>query len=165
MAVGWRLRVQFERDGDARALAKPLRARSATLHRRARAQSAGRHRGGRISRRAGVAAIITLAALTAGGCGTSTNPTANLFRIPNMTRQDLMRELEQPTSRGPGGYEMLAGPQHLSLRGIQYTTQGRDALQSWLNSPPSKKATYEQAGRNLAAAFPGSKAQIDRKLK
>jgi hypothetical protein len=118
-----------------------------------------------MNRRAAVAAIITVAALTAGGCGTSTNPNADLFRIPNLTSQQLLRQLEQPTSRGPNGYEMLAGSQHLSLRGIQYTTQGRDALQSWLNSPHSTKATYEQAGRNLAVAFPGSKAAIERKLK
>jgi hypothetical protein len=102
--------------------------------------------------------------LAAGGCGTSSTPTAN-FHIPHITSQELMRQLEQPTSRGPGGYEVLAGPQHLSLRGIQYTIQGRDALQSWLNSPASKKATYQQAGRNLAVAFPGSKSEIDRKLK
>jgi hypothetical protein len=116
-------------------------------------------------RRTGVAAIITVAALTAGGCGTSTNPTADLFRIPHLTSQELTRELEQPTTRGPGGYEELAGSQHLSLRGIQYTTQGRDALQSWLNSPRSTKATYEQAGRNLAVAFPGSRGEINRRLK
>lgn len=121
-------------------------------------------RGRRTPRRAAIAAIITVAALTAGGCGTSSTPTAN-FRIPNITSQDLMQQLGQPTSRGPGGYEMLAGPQHLSLRGIQYTIQGTDALHSWLNSPPSKKATYQQAGRNLAVAFPGSKSQIDNKLK
>jgi hypothetical protein len=128
----------------------------------ARAQATAR--GGRTSRRAAVATIITVAALTAGGCGTSSTPTAN-FHIPHISSQELMRQLEQPTSRGPGGYEVLAGPQHLSLRGIQYTIQGRDALQSWLNSPPSKKATFQQAGRNLAIAFPASKSEIDRKLK
>jgi hypothetical protein len=122
-----------------------------------------RHRRG--TRRAGLAAVITVAALTAGGCGTSSNPTADLFRIPNISSQELSRQLEQATSRGPGGYEMLPGPQHLSLRGIQYTTQGRDALQSWLNSPSSTKATYKQAGHNLAVAFPGSKGEINRKLK
>jgi hypothetical protein len=131
-------------------------------HSPARAQAA--RRGGRNTRRAAVATIITVAALTAGGCGTSSTPTAN-FRIPHITSEELTRQLEQPTSRGPGGYEVLAGPQHLSLRGIQYTIQGRDALQSWLNSPPSKKATYQQAGRNLAIAFPGSKGEIERKLK
>jgi hypothetical protein len=82
-----------------------------------------------------------------------------------MTPQELTRQLEQPTSRGPGGYEMLAGSQHLSLRGIQYTTQGRDALQSWLNTPPTKQAAYQQAGRNLAVAFPSNRAEIQRKLK
>jgi hypothetical protein len=116
-------------------------------------------------RRAPVAIIVTVAALAAGGCGTSSSPTANLFRIPNITSQQLMQQLEQPTSRGPNGYPMLAGPQHLSLRGIQYTTQGRDALQSWLNSPPGKQAGYKQAGRNLAVAFPDSKSEIDAKLK
>jgi hypothetical protein len=114
-------------------------------------------------RRAAVAAIVTVAALTAGGCGVSANPTSN-FRIPNLTSQNLLRELEQPTSRGPGGYEMLSGPQHLSLRGIQYTIQGREALQSWLNSPTSKRPTYQQAGKNLAVAFPANKSEIDGKL-
>jgi hypothetical protein len=128
----------------------------------ARAQAATQ--GGRTRRRAAVAAIITVAALTAGGCGTSSTPTAN-FHIRNITSQELMRQLEQPTSRGPGGYEVLAGTQRLSLRGIQYTIQGRDALQSWLNSPPSKKSTYQQAGRNLAIAFPASRGVIERKLK
>lgn len=118
---------------------------------------------GRNRRRATVAAIITVAALTAGGCGTSSNPTSN-FRIPNISSQDLLRQLEQPTSRGPGGYEMLPGPQHLSLRGIQYTIQGREALQSWLNTPTSKRPTYQQAGRNLAIAFPANKSEIEGKL-
>ena len=118
---------------------------------------------GRKRRRAVVAAIVTVAALTAGGCGTSANPTSN-FRIPNLTSQNLLRELEQPTSRGPGGYEMLSGPQRLSLRGIQYTIQGREALQSWLNIPTSKRPTYQQAGKNLAIAFPSNKSEIDGKL-
>ena len=82
-----------------------------------------------------------------------------------MTSQQLMQELQQPTSRGPGGHPVLAGPQHLSLLGLEYTTQGRDALQSWLNAPPTNQAAYKQAGRNLAVAFPGNKAEIDRKLK
>jgi hypothetical protein len=124
---------------------------------------AGARGAGRNRRRAAVAAIVTVAALTAGGCGTSTNPTSN-FRIPNVTSQDLLRQLEQPTSRGPGGYEMLSGPQHLSLRGIQYTIQGREALQSWLNTPTSKRPTYQQAGRNLAIAFPANKSEIESKL-
>ena len=131
----------------------------------ARAQAPARDRSRRGTRRAALAAIITVAALTVGGCSTSSNTTAELFRIPNLSSQELSQQLEQPTSRGPGGYEMLAGPQHLSLRGIQYTTQGRDALQSWLNSPSSAKATYKQAGHNLAVAFPGSKGEINRKLK
>lgn len=135
-----------------------------TLHSREGAQTARRDHRGRVTKRSAVAAIITVAALTAGGCGTSSTPVAN-FRIPHITSQDLMAELQQPTSRGPGGYEMLAGPQHLSLRGIQYTIQGRDALQSWLNSPPSKKSSYQQAGRNLAVAFPSSKGRIYQKLK
>ena len=118
-----------------------------------------------MTRRAPVAAVVTVAALAAGGCGASTSPTADLYRIPNMTTQTLMRELEQPTTRGAGGFPILAGPQHLSLRGIQYTTQGRDALQSWLNTPPAKQTAYKQAGRNLAVAFPADKATIDRKLK
>jgi hypothetical protein len=117
------------------------------------------------ARRAALAAILTVAALTAGGCAPGSNTAADLFRIPNISSQELSRQLEQPTSRGPGGYEMLPGPQHLSLRGIQYTTQGRDALQSWLNSPSSTKATYKQAGHNLGVAFPGSKGEINRKLK
>ena len=120
--------------------------------------------GRRTTRRATVAAVVTLAALAAGGCNVSGNTSADLTRMPNISSQQLMRQLEQPTTPGPGGYEMLAGPQRLSLRGIQYTTQGRDALQSWLNSPTSKKATYKQAGHNLAIAFPGSKAEINRKL-
>ena len=132
---------------------------------RATASIEGDPGGRRRTRRAALAAVIVAAALTAGGCGTSSNTSVELFRIPNLTSQELLRQLEQPTSRGPGGYEMMPGPQHLSLRGIQYTTQGRDALQSWLNSPPSKKATYEQAGHNLAVAFPGSKAEINGKLK
>lgn len=114
-------------------------------------------------RRAPVAAVLTVAALAAGGCGT-TNPTADLYRIPNITSQDLLRQLEQPTSRGPSGYPMLAGPQHLSLHGIEYTTQGQDALHSWLSAPSSKNATYQQAGRNLAVAFPQNKTEIDNKL-
>lgn len=121
-------------------------------------------RGVGVTRRAPVAAFITVAALAAGGCGT-TSPTANLYRIPNITTQALMKQLQQPTSRGPDGYPMLAGPQHLSLGGIEYTTQGSAALQSWLNTPPVKQAAYRQAGRNLAIAFPGSKATIDSKLK
>jgi hypothetical protein len=113
-----------------------------------------------VTRRAPVAVLVTVAALTAGGCGTSSNPTANFFRIPNITSQELMRQLEQPTTHGPGGYPLLAGPQHLSLHGIEYTTQGRDALQSWLSAPSPNK----QAGHNLAIAFPGSKSEIDSKL-
>jgi hypothetical protein len=125
--------------------------------------AAGARGTGHNRRRAMVAAVIAVAALTAGGCGVSANPTSN-FRIPNLTSQNLLRELEQPTSRGPGGYEMLSGPQHLSLRGIQYTIQGREALQSWLNTPTSKQPTYQQAGKNLAIAFPSNKSQIDGKL-
>ncbi len=125
--------------------------------------AAGARGSGRNRRRAAVAAIVTVAALTAGGCGTATNPTSN-FHIPNITSQDLLRQLEQPTSRGPGGYEMLSGPQRLSLRGIQYTIQGREALQSWLNTPTSKRPTYQQAGRNLAIAFPQNKSEIEGKL-
>lgn len=117
-----------------------------------------------MTRRAPIAAIITVVALAAGGCGTSSSPTADLYRIPNLTVQTLMRELEQPTSRGPDGYPVLAGPQRLSLGGIEYTTQGRDALGSWFDTPPVKRAAYNQAGRNLAVAFPDSKAAISRKL-
>jgi hypothetical protein len=152
MAEAWRSSVQFEHEAYVRAL--PRRLQAPGLERFIEA----------VRSRAAVAAIITAAALTAGGCGVSSSPTAN-FRIPNITSQDLMRELEQPTSRGPGGYEMLAGSQHLSLRGIQYTIQGTDALRSWLNIPPSKKATYQQAGRNLAVAFPADKGEIEGKLK
>lgn len=111
------------------------------------------------------AAVITVAALAAGGCGTSSSPTAGLYRIPNITARALMRELEQPTSRGPGGYPVLAGRQRLSLGGIEYTTQGLDALRSWLDAPPVNRAAYKQAGRNLAIAFPGSKTAIYRKLR
>jgi hypothetical protein len=128
-----------------------------------RSPAAGARGTGRNRRRAAMAAMIAVAALTAGGCGTSTNPTSN-FRIPNITSQDLLRQLEQPTSRGPGGYEMIAGPQRLSLRGIQYTIQGREALQSWLSTPSSKRSTYQQAGRNLAIAFPQNKSEIEAKL-
>lgn len=117
-----------------------------------------------VARRASAAAVVAVAALAAGGCGTSSNPAANLYRIPNMTSQTLMSQLEQPTSPGPGGYPVLAGPQHLSLHGIQYTTQGRDALQTWLNTSPTKHASYQQAGRNLAVAFPSDKAEIEGKL-
>lgn len=122
------------------------------------------HTSKNLTRRAPVAAVLTVAALAAGGCGT-TSTTADLFKIPNMTTQTLMAQLEQPTSRGPSGYPVLAGPQDLSLRGIEYTTQGRDALQSWLTGPPGKQAAHQQAGRNLAIAFPGEKAQIESKLK
>ncbi|HZO78842.1 MAG TPA: hypothetical protein VFB39_12435 [Solirubrobacteraceae bacterium] len=127
------------------------------------APATGARGSGRNRRRAAVAAIIAVAALTAGGCGTATNPTSN-FNIPNITSQDLLHQLEQPTSRGPGGYEMISGPQRLSLRGIQYTIQGREALQSWLNTPTSKRSTYQQAGRNLAIAFPQNKSEIEGKL-
>lgn len=116
-------------------------------------------------RRAPVAALVTVAALAAGGCGTTSSPTADLFSIPGMTSQKLLRELEHPTTRGPGGYPMVAGPDRLSLRGIRYTTQGRGALAQWLNTPSSTHAAYQQAGRNLAVAFPGDKAQINGKLK
>jgi hypothetical protein len=121
------------------------------------------HTSNSLIRRAPVAAFLTVAALAAGGCG-ATNPSAELYKIPNLTSQDLTHQLEQPTTRGPGGYPTLAGPQHLSLHGIEYTTQGRDALQSWLNAPSSKDAAYQQAGRNLAVAFPSNKTEIDNKL-
>ena len=104
--------------------------------------------------------------MAAGGCGTATGPTANLYQIPNMTAQTLLGELEHPTSRGPNGYPVVAGPNRLSLHGIQYTTQGREALQSWLSGSSGKQtAAYKQAGRNLAVAFPSDKTEIDRKLK
>jgi hypothetical protein len=125
--------------------------------------AAGARGTGRNRRRAAVAAIVTVAALTAGGCGTSANPTSN-FHIPNITSQELLRQLEQPAGRGPGGYEVVSGPQRLSLRGIQYTIQGREALQSWLSTPTSKQPAYQQAGRNLAIAFPANKSQIEGKL-
>lgn len=118
-----------------------------------------------MARRGPAAALITVAALAAGGCGTSSNPNANLFRIPNMTSQTMLQRLEQPTSHGPSGYPMLAGPEHLSLRGIQYTTQGQEALHTWLSTPATKDASYTQAGRNLEVAFPGNKSQISAKLK
>ena len=118
-----------------------------------------------MTRRGPLAAVVTVAALAAGGCGTSSSPTADLYKLPNMTGQTLLRELEQPTSRGPSGYPMVAGPERLSLRGIQYTTQGRQALQSWLSTPPVKQAAYQQAGRNLAVAFPQDKSEIYGKLR
>lgn len=117
-----------------------------------------------LTRRGPVAALLTVAALAAGGCGVGSTSTA-LFKIPNLSSQTLMAQLEQPTSRGPSGYPVLAGPQHLSLHGIEYTTQGHDALQSWLNGPSGKQSAYQQAGHNLAIAFPGEKAQIESKLK
>jgi hypothetical protein len=118
-----------------------------------------------VTKRAPIAALITVLALAAGGCGTSSNPNTDLYRIPNISAQTLMRELQQPTSRGPNGDPVLAGPQRLSLGGIEYTTQGSDALRSWLDTAPVKQAAYEQAGRNLAIAFPGSATAIDNKLK
>ncbi len=117
-----------------------------------------------MTRRAPAAVVVTIAALAAGGCGTSTSATVNNFQIRNMTSQTLMHELEQPTTRGPGGYPVLAGSQHLSLLGIGSTTQGNAALQSWLTSASSNHATYAQAGHNLAIAFPQHKAEIDSKL-
>lgn len=124
-----------------------------------------RRSSGGVTRRAPIAAVITVAALAAGGCGTSSNPNTDLYRIPNISAQTLKQELEQPTSRGPDGYPVLAGPQRLSLGGIEYTTQGRDALQSWLDTPPVNQAAYKQAGRNLAIAFTDSATAIDRKLR
>jgi hypothetical protein len=108
--------------------------------------------------------VVTIAALAAGGCGTTSGATVTNFRILNMTPQTLMQQLKQPTTRGPGGYPVLAGPPHLSLLGIESTTQGNAALQSWLSTTSSNHAAYVQAGRNLARAFPQHKAEIDSKL-
>ncbi len=117
-----------------------------------------------MTRRGPAAVVVTIAALAAGGCGTTSGATVTNFQILNMTPQTLLHELEQPTTRGPGGYPVLAGPQHLSLLGIEATSQGNAALQSWLTTTSSNHSAYVQAGRNLATAFPQHKAEIDSKI-
>jgi len=154
--------VRVDVGGGARLGGRAPKSRYRAWPRSAGAGALARRGLGRVTRRASAVAVVTVAALAAGGCGT-TSPTADLFQMPNMTSQTLMNELELPTSPA-AGYPMIAGPEHLSLLGIQYTTQGRAVLQSWLNAPPATDARHKQAGRNLAVAFPGYKAQIYRKL-